>query len=229
MITSPLSRYQISNALEQAFISPARILTKSRGKNIHRYASIKMRTIVSVESTLEFDACFHFDFNKEILRFCSQPIRVAYELEGKTRTYVPDFLVQFDCGTFVLYEIKPDKHTESEQFQLEFEAKKNAIKDSLNIDLELVEERSIRVTSLLNNLKKIHRYSSFTNLSDTQETLINHIHTHGSQCIETLMLKTGMPKQTVLPIIYNLISKCILQADLYNPLTEKTKLRLSYA
>ncbi len=44
-------------ALEQAFHNPARKLTKSRGKNIHRFASAKMGKRVTVESALECDAC----------------------------------------------------------------------------------------------------------------------------------------------------------------------------
>lgn len=37
-------------ALESAFDTPARNLTKSRGKNIHRYVSAKMGKRVTVES-----------------------------------------------------------------------------------------------------------------------------------------------------------------------------------
>jgi hypothetical protein len=56
-------------ALDSAFDSPARNLTKSRGKNIHRYASAKMGKRVTVESFLECAACHHFDFEPSIVRF----------------------------------------------------------------------------------------------------------------------------------------------------------------
>ncbi len=86
--------------LETAFDTPARNLTKSRGKNIHRYVSAKMGKRVTVESFLECAACYHFDFEPSIVRFCSQPIRFSYYLNGKSHTYVPDFLVQFDTGEY---------------------------------------------------------------------------------------------------------------------------------
>ncbi|MFD2018040.1 hypothetical protein ACFSJQ_25335 [Vibrio olivae] len=58
-------------SLNNAFNNPARNLTKSRGKNIHRYASAKMGKRVTVESALECDACYHFDFEKDIIRLFS--------------------------------------------------------------------------------------------------------------------------------------------------------------
>ncbi|OLQ81713.1 hypothetical protein BIT28_02280 [Photobacterium proteolyticum] len=226
---SSLSPYQTSTVLEQAFIHPARNLTKSRGKNIHRYTSVKMKNTISVESMLEFDACFHFDFNREVVRFCSQPIRFSYELEGKIHTYVPDFVAQFDCGEFVLYEVKANEFTSSELFKSEFEGKKTAAHQLLGIDLELIEEKTIRTRPLLGNLKRIHRYSSRTQLSDNQKRIIEILHKHGSQRVESLMARTGLTRQTILPIICDLLSRCVLQADLYIPLSKNTELGLAYA
>ncbi|MCU8110947.1 hypothetical protein M2H39_17185 [Vibrio vulnificus] len=54
-------------ALESAFVTPARNLTKSRGKNIHRYVSAKMGKRVTVASFLECAACYHFDFEPSIV------------------------------------------------------------------------------------------------------------------------------------------------------------------
>lgn len=38
-------------ALESAFVTPARNLTKSRGKNIHRYVSAKMYRVKQLPET----------------------------------------------------------------------------------------------------------------------------------------------------------------------------------
>lgn len=108
-----------SIALESAFDTPARNLTKSRGKNIHRYVSAKMGKRVTVESFLECAACYHFDFEPSIVRFCFQPIRLSYCLNGKAHTYVPDFLVQFDTGEYTLYEVKSDMESSKSEFQCE--------------------------------------------------------------------------------------------------------------
>lgn len=229
MPMSYLSSYQLFNALEKAFTCPARSLTKSRGKNIHRYASIKMRCIISVESTLEFDSCFHFDFQKEIIRFCAQPIRFSYELNGKEHTYVPDFLVQFDCGEFVLYEVKTDEEANSERFKLEFEAKKLAAQKLLGVDLELIKEQAIRIVPLLNNLKLMHRYSSRTELTEHQRVLLSILQKNGVKRIENLMYLTGFPSQSILPMIYDLLSRSLFQTDLYSPLNKSSKLGVACA
>ncbi|MCL9773947.1 Tn7 transposase TnsA N-terminal domain-containing protein [Vibrio methylphosphonaticus] len=129
-------------ALESAFDNLARNLTKSRGKNIHRYVSAKMGKRATVETFLECAACYHFDFESSIIRFCSQPIRFSYCLNGKTHNYVPDFLVQFDTGEYTLYEVKSDMENSKPEFQCEWEAKVQAAFE-LGLELELVTEEEI--------------------------------------------------------------------------------------
>ncbi|MCW8330273.1 Tn7 transposase TnsA N-terminal domain-containing protein [Photobacterium sp. SDRW27] len=218
---------EVLDALNNAFIEPARNLTKSRGKNIHRYASVKMNHRVSVETALECDACYHFDFASSIRKFCSQPIRYSFAIDDKTHTYVPDFLVEFTTGEFILYEVKRDKEANSNQFKREFNAKAAAA-EQLGVYLELIKESHIRVTPLLQNLKLIHRYASRKNLSETQKTLLSILCNYGPQRVESLMFRTGLPKQRIMPIICDLLSRCILETDLYTPLTIETEVRLVY-
>ncbi|MFA0415423.1 TnsA endonuclease N-terminal domain-containing protein [Vibrio renipiscarius] len=218
----------VSDALESAFTTPARNLTKSRGKNIHRFASVKMGHRVSVESTLEFDTCFHFDFVKSITRFCSQPIRYTYVLDGKKHKYVPDFLVEFDSGEFILYEVKSDFEISKSGFKREFEAKRLAAK-CFGVELELIEESQIRVAPLLKNLKLIHRYASLSDLTETQQLVLSILRRFGSLNVNTLISKTGISQPYIMPIICDLLSKCLLDANLEAPFTADTTLELSYA
>jgi hypothetical protein len=51
----------------------------------------------------------------------------------------------------------------------------------------------------------------------------------GSQCVESLISKTGISKQHIMPIICDLLSKCLLYADLEVPITADTTLELVYA
>ncbi|MEZ8742056.1 TnsA endonuclease N-terminal domain-containing protein [Photobacterium swingsii] len=62
--------------------------------------------MITVESSLESDACYHLEFEKDISRFCSQSIKFTYYQDGNPHTHIPDFLVQFDSQEYVLYEIK---------------------------------------------------------------------------------------------------------------------------
>ncbi len=228
MGTTLTTSTDIIEALNYAFIEPARNLTKSRGKNIHRYSSVKMGKRVSVETTLEYDACFHFDFTKKIKRFCSQPVRYSYSLNGEKHTYVPDFLVEFESGEFILYEVKTNEASESKLFEVEFEAKKLAA-EQLGIYLELITQSQIREAHLLNNFKLLHRYASRKDLTIIQKIVLGILEEYGTVSIDLLIYQTGFSKQKLMPALCNLLSKCILDADLYLPITSATEVELTYA
>ncbi|WP_428472250.1 TnsA endonuclease N-terminal domain-containing protein [Photobacterium indicum] len=82
-------------------------------------------------------------------------MRYSYVLDSKKHKYVPDFLIEFDTGEFVLYEVKSDVEASSAHFKREFEAKRSAA-EQLGITLELIEESHIRIKPFLKNLKLIN-------------------------------------------------------------------------
>ncbi|HBC3930423.1 TPA: TnsA endonuclease N-terminal domain-containing protein [Vibrio parahaemolyticus] len=216
----------ITLALDNAFHNPARKLTKSRGKNIHRYASAKMGKRVTVESALECDACYHFDFEKDIIRFCSQPIRYSYYYNGKWHTYVPDFLVQFDTGEYVLYEIKPDDIASSPDFLDEWSAKQQAAEE-MGLELELVEEKQIRNKTLLKNLKLMYRYASRDCLTDTHNLVLNILRDNGPQSAQHLIHKAGLTRRAIMPVLCNLLSRNLLETELDSPLSLKSEFKVN--
>ena len=212
-------------ALESAFDTPARNLTKSRGKNIHRYVSAKMGKRVTVESFLECAACYHFDFESSIIRFCSQPIRFSYCLNGKTHTYVPDFLVQFDTGEYTLYEVKSDMENSKPEFQCEWEAKVQAAFE-LGLELELVTEEEILDKVIFSNLKILHRYASRDNLNDFHQTLLTTLKLNGTQTAKSLGLHLGLNGRKILPFLCDLLSRNLLQTSLETPLSLESEFEL---
>ncbi|HIF9134670.1 TPA: Tn7 transposase TnsA N-terminal domain-containing protein [Photobacterium damselae] len=102
-----------------------RILRNSSVKNISRFVSLKTDSIHTVESDLEFDACFHFEFSAKILTFEAQPIGFEYHLDGKQRKYTPDFLVSYNDTYQPFYEIKPKRIAETEEFKRLFPRKES--------------------------------------------------------------------------------------------------------
>jgi len=212
-------------ALESAFATPARNLTKSRGKNIHRYVSVKMGKRVTVESFLECAACYHFDFEPSIVRFCSQPIRFSYCLNGKTHTYVPDFLVQFDTGEFKLYEVKSDMESSKEEFQCEWEAKVQGAFE-LGLELELVREEEILDEVIFSNLKLLHRYASRDNLNHFHQTLLATFKLNGTQTAKSLGHHLGLNGRKILPFLCDLLSRNLLQTSLETPLSLESEFEL---
>lgn len=211
--------------LESAFDTPARNLTKSRGKNIHRYVSVKMGKRFTVESFLECAACYHFDFEPSIVRFCSQPIRFSYNLNGKSHTYVPDFLAQFDTGEYVLYEVKPDEESARAEFEREWEAKVQGALE-LGLELELIIEEEILDTVIFRNLKLLHRYASRDNLSHLHQTLLNTLKMNGSQTAKSLGSNLGLNGRKIFPLLCDLLSRNLLQTSLETPLSLESEFDL---
>lgn len=213
-------------ALERAFHTPARNLTKSRGKNIYRFVSAKMGKRITVESALECDACYHFDFEKDIIRFCAQPIRFSYFINGKRHTYVPDFLVQFNNHEFVLYEVKSNYAMNKSDFDSEWEAKVQAA-SKLGLELELVVESDIRDKVILKNLKLMHRYASRGDLNNVQKSLLSTLKQNGTpQSAKCLGHQLGLKGRTILPIICDLLSRSLLDTCLDKPLSLESQFEL---
>ena len=139
-----------------------RTLKKSTVKNIHKFASKKCDKMMVLESSLEYDACFHFEFSKKIVTYEAQPIGFRYKLYGQIRSYTPDFLVTLDNEDKIFYEVKPFCKTQYEEFKLEFEAKQVAALD-LGIKLELITEKQTLVI-----------YMGLLSLPDFIKELVEH-------------------------------------------------------
>ncbi|MFA0256010.1 Tn7 transposase TnsA N-terminal domain-containing protein [Vibrio breoganii] len=225
MSALPLLSAETLIALESAFDTPARNLTKSRGKNIHRYVSAKMGKRVTVESFLECAACYHFDFEPSIVRFCSQPIRFSYCLNGKVHTYVPDFLVQFDTGEYTLYEVKSDTESSKAEFQCEWEAKVQSAFE-LGLELELVKEEEILDEVIFRNLKLLHRYASRDNLNHFHQTILTTLKLNGTQTAKCLGEHLGLNGRKVFPFLCDLLSRNLLQTSLETPLSLESEFEL---
>ncbi len=67
----------------------------SPNKNVFKFASEKVGKAIMCESTLEFDACFHNEYNNAIESYGSQPEGFKYNFEGKSLPYTPDTLVRY--------------------------------------------------------------------------------------------------------------------------------------
>ena len=52
-----------------------------------------MDTVFTVESALEFDACFHLEYSHDITSYEAQPEGFIYEFNGGPCPYTPDFKI----------------------------------------------------------------------------------------------------------------------------------------
>jgi hypothetical protein len=185
----------------------------SPNKNVFKFASTKVSSVVMCESTLEFDACFHHEYNDLIESFGSQPEGFKYEFIGKSLPYTPDALISYTDKTQKYHEYKPYSKIASPLFRAEFAAKR-AASLKLGIDLVLVTDRQIRVNPILNNLKLLHRYSGVFGISSIQKELLNFIHKSGAIKLNDISRQIGLPIGEARSYLFALMGKGLIKANL---------------
>ncbi len=185
----------------------------SPNKNVFKFASTKVSSVVMCESSLEFDACFHHEYNDLIESFGSQPEGFKYEFMGKSLPYTPDALISYTDKTQKYHEYKPYSKIASPLFRAEFAAKR-AASLKLGIDLVLVTDRQIRVNPILNNLKLLHRYSGVFGISSIQKELLNFIHKSGAIKLNDISRQIGLPIGEARSYLFALMGKGLIKANL---------------
>ena len=182
-------------------------------KNVIKFSSPKNNDMILCESRLEFDACFHLEYSKDVISFSSQPTGFYYELDGKNNPYTPDFLVHLRDGSRQYWEVKPRHVAQKPEFQLKFMAQQSAA-IALGETLNLVTSRQIRLNPILNNLKLMHAYHGFYQITKLQTDIIALVWRLGTVPLQGVALELDLPlaeaKSSVLP----LLAKGELVADL---------------
>jgi hypothetical protein len=187
----------------------------SPNKNVFKFASRKVSETIMCEGTLEFDACFHHEYNDLIESYGSQPEGFYYDFCGKRLPYTPDSIVRYVNGTVQFHEYKPYSKISEPIFREKFAARKEA-SQQLGIGLILVTDRQIRVNPILNNLKLLHRYSGIYEVNSLQNELLKVIKKSGKIKLNDIASQFGLTVGESRPFLYLLIQKGFLKADLEN-------------
>lgn len=190
-----------------------RKLTHSRVKNLYKFSSPKNRSVLTVESSLEFDACFRLEYSQNIISYEAQPLGFHYSLDSKTLPYTPDFFLVEASGSSKYIEVKPSKFLDKDDFMLRFSARKDAAKD-LGLSLELVTERQIRVSPLLDNLKLLHRYSGFSELNAVHFAIRDLVKKSGMVKVRDIVTEDMAEEGNVQAGLLILLQRGLIKADL---------------
>ena len=179
-----------------------------------KFVSHKMNQVFTVDSLLEFDACFHLEYSPLIESFEAQPVGFVYQCLNRHCPYTPDFKI-VEKGITKYIEVKPWNITQELDFQRRFPAKQQKAAE-LGIPLILITEKQIRVNPVLNNLKLLHRYSGFQSLTPLHTSFLSLVKKRGRvsiqdagkqlRCEHTLILKTAL----------SLVSSGMLSLNLVN-------------
>ncbi|QIZ75746.1 TnsA endonuclease N-terminal domain-containing protein [Ferrimonas lipolytica] len=191
-----------------------RNLGHSRVKNLFRFASPKMNSVLTVESSLEFDACFHFEYSPKIEHFEAQPQGFYYPFNGRDCGYTPDFAV-VENGVRRFIEVKPQRKTLNSDFRSRFHAKQIKAKE-LGSSLVLVTDKQICVNPILSNLKLLHRYSGFQAMTPLHLYLLKLVKCIGVVSVAELIEESGEEPGSVLATTLSLVAGGEITTDLLN-------------
>ncbi len=143
--------------------------------NISKFMSLKNDAVVRTMSVLEFDFCFHLEYNPDVQSFSSQPINLAYCFNGRSCRYTPDFLVTSTSKQDLLVEVKHSSQISKPDFRARFTEKKRVAMADYGYELRLITEKQIRINPILNNLKLLHRYSGLHTVTEAEKYVLKYI------------------------------------------------------
>ncbi|CAJ2783737.1 TnsA endonuclease N terminal [Burkholderia pseudomallei] len=87
---------------------PARNPVTPSGRGFRaKFFSAKNNRLIRCESLLEFDCLHLFEFARGVEGFVEQPKTIRYRLGSQSRTYTPDFAIDWTDGRRWFIEVKP--------------------------------------------------------------------------------------------------------------------------
>ncbi|WP_418114072.1 TnsA endonuclease N-terminal domain-containing protein [Vibrio scophthalmi] len=143
--------------------------------NICKFMSLKNDSVIRTMSILEFDFCFHAEYNPKVTRFESQPFGFEYRFNGRICRYTPDFQLFNEESYSTFVEVKHSSQVSKSDFRARFAEKQRVAKHDYQKNLILVTEKQIRTGFLLGNLKLLHSYSGLRTVTPLQRSLLQVI------------------------------------------------------
>jgi hypothetical protein len=137
--------------------------------------SLKNDAVVRTLSILEFDFCFHLEYNADIKSFTSQPFGFHYQFNNRKCRYTPDFLATDHDNHSTFFEVKHSSQIQNADFRARFAEKQRIALEEYDKRLILITEKQIRVNPIFNNLKLLHRYSGLHSVTTVQKSVLGYI------------------------------------------------------
>ncbi len=192
------------------------------------FASYKNKTQIAFESTLERDFYMFLEFEKNVLKYEEQPMRINYEYtDNKKRRYTPDTLVSYEDGTQKLFEVKYANELDNNpELQQKISILKEHIKEKHGLDFEVFTDELID-KQYLENLKFLYKFVFIPSSNDKTNAIEQILQSNKNIEVKEILLKlhTDQHKQLeCLPYIWNYIFHNTEIVDLYKKLTMKTTL-----
>jgi hypothetical protein len=199
---------------------------RSNGRTIVGLVSSNKNTSVQFESSLEENFLYLLSFDKEVKKCDSQPTRISYiDSNGKDRTYVPDYLVEYLGRPSILFEVKTREwikhnlsvHKMNNEAAKQFAAEKNW-------EFRVITDKQLR-TEFVNNVRRLFRYQDYP-IDREREDFIRASLRNKGMPIEELVRKAKDKELLTLATVWAMLFDKKLSANLLKPLTMKTRVTL---
>ncbi len=182
------------------------------------FQSRKMNRAIECESKLEMDAAIYFETMPWVIRYCEQPVRVDFYMEGKMHRYVPDFeLFIRDQHRPVHAEIKTQQQLRKQEIQNRLDHIASHYEQHMDCDFIVLTEAELHNEPQLSNMRTLQYYSSRgINPDELQEA---------ADKLNILPPKTVAAAQAVLGdkhTIYRLLSAGVYTFNMIEPLGPDT-------
>ncbi|AFQ42443.1 TnsA endonuclease N-terminal domain-containing protein [Desulfosporosinus meridiei] len=168
-----------------------KIQNTSSKKHTGIFPSEKNGRLIEWESLLERDYIYLLEFDRGVKSYTEQPLTLKTKLNGKTYKYTPDVLVVRD-NISMLIEVKPKnkliKLKEDEKFRAKVTAANSYCKEQ-GYKFVIVTDEDIRTGELLNNVKRMFKFSRIVVPSADFLTIRNQLMTYGPMHIKELSQK----------------------------------------
>jgi hypothetical protein len=224
-----MDSYEITRLVSN---EPVRKLRTSRrcltGKVAH-----SNRENAGFESSLERDWLVALDFDPSARVIRVQPFSIYYEINGETRRYTPDVLVEYVTPTgsvqTIVYEVKP--HEELRDAWQDYRARFKAAMKFCRANgwrFKIVTEQHIR-TPFFENAKFLRRYRNLKSQALFAEQLLYTLRAIGEATPQALLAAAYLDEQkkmAALPELWRLVATRVIGTFLNKPLTMQSPLWL---
>ncbi|MBD1388384.1 MULTISPECIES: TnsA endonuclease N-terminal domain-containing protein [Echinimonadaceae] len=184
--------------------------------NICKFMSLKNDAVVRTQSLLEFDFCFHLEYNSDIARYHSQPFGFQYRFNNRLCRYTPDFLVESRNSEAAFFEVKHSSQILKPDFRARFAEKQRISLGEHGKRLILVTEKQIRLDPVIGNLKLLHRYSGLQTITEVQKAILKFVRKHQRVTLLDVALSLGTSESETLISALSWISNGTLKTNIRN-------------
>ena len=208
---------------------PVRKIKKSYISCVGYFKSYKNNKQLAFESILERDFFTLLEFDKSVITFEEQPLKIKYQLETSTSRYTPDVLVVFADGSKKIFEVKYQNDIDIDlELQRKISVLKDTIAKQMSIPFEVFTDTQIDKTYFKNCVflyKSAFITDNKTMTSKVLEGIENLFAPISIKSFLELLSQNPTEQLQILPYFWHQVFKNTSFVDMHQPLTMSSLLQ----